>query len=294
MQRDFHILDYLYRAGFILLVALAACMACTAQDLLNSASAATGSDDRSAWQSIGDDCVVFAKNAGKVFSAPAHFGGGEWVITGAAAGGVGLAMFADEPLRDFLQRNRNAGVSDALQVGYYYGHVATPAILAGVLYLGGLASGDDELRETGLMVAEAAAFAGIFTSAVKSLAGRSRPFLDEGAFRYRWFQTNDDHLSFPSGHTTVAFAVSTVLSRRIDHPVATIVLYLLAATTVVQRMYDDRHWLSDAVAGSIIGYVFGKAVSDLHAETGNSSASESCLIDAGSPAGLRVGVSLGF
>jgi len=33
----------------------------------------------------------------------------------------------------------------------------------------------------------------------------------------------------------------------------TILLYGFASVTVLQRMYEDRHWLSDTVLGSVIG-----------------------------------------
>ncbi|MCY7363437.1 MAG: phosphatase PAP2 family protein, partial [Ignavibacteria bacterium] len=71
-------------------------------------------------------------------------------------------------------------------------------------------------------------------------------------------------LSFPSGHTTVAFAVSAVLAERINTWWARVGLYSLAAATAYSRIYDNKHWLSDVVLGSIIG--FGSGYFTVHRE----------------------------
>jgi membrane-associated phospholipid phosphatase len=54
-------------------------------------------------------------------------------------------------------------------------------------------------------------------------------------------------VSFPSGHTTVAFAVSAVLAERIKNPWASVGLYGAATAAAVSRMYTQDHWLSDVV-----------------------------------------------
>ena len=64
----------------------------------------------------------------------------------------------------------------------------------------------------------------------------------------------------PSGHVTVAFAMSSVLAERIDNVYASVFLYSLAASTVFQRIYSDSHWASDCIPAAVIGFVIGKAV----------------------------------
>ena len=54
-------------------------------------------------------------------------------------------------------------------------------------------------------------------------------------------------MSFPSGHTTAAFALSAVLAARIKNPWATVGLYGVAAGAAMSRMYTRDHWLSDVV-----------------------------------------------
>ena len=66
----------------------------------------------------------------------------------------------------------------------------------------------------------------------------------------------DDH-SFPSGHTTLAFASATILSREYGHisPWITVGAYTTATATQVLRMQHNRHWINDLYTGAGIGMV---------------------------------------
>jgi undecaprenyl-diphosphatase len=57
--------------------------------------------------------------------------------------------------------------------------------------------------------------------------------------------------SFPSGHTTIAFACATVLAAAV--PRAAPLLYLLALAIGFSRVYVGVHWPLDVVAGAAIG-----------------------------------------
>ena len=61
----------------------------------------------------------------------------------------------------------------------------------------------------------------------------------------------------PSGHATVAFAVSSVLAERIDNLYASIGLYSIASVTAISRLYHNRHWLSDVAVAATIGTATG-------------------------------------
>ncbi|WP_442591282.1 phosphatase PAP2 family protein [Pedobacter sp. AW31-3R] len=80
------------------------------------------------------------------------------------------------------------------------------------------------------------------TTAVKRLANRDRP---DGSNNY----------SFPSGHTANAFAAAEFLNReyRDVSPWIGYAGYTVATATGVLRMYNNKHWLSDVVAGAGVG-----------------------------------------
>ncbi len=61
--------------------------------------------------------------------------------------------------------------------------------------------------------------------------------------------------SFPSGHTAMAFMTATMLSKEYGDRSAwySIGAYSMAATTGLTRMANNKHWLSDVLAGAGFG-----------------------------------------
>lgn len=66
-----------------------------------------------------------------------------------------------------------------------------------------------------------------------------------------------DRNSFPSGHTTTAFAFSTVIA--LEHPTWAIPAYALSSFVGLSRMNDNAHYLHDVTMGATIGMAYGYA-----------------------------------
>lgn len=68
------------------------------------------------------------------------------------------------------------------------------------------------------------------------------------------------HNSFPSGHTATAFMGAELLYQEYKDvsPWIGYSGYLIAATTGYLRIYNDRHYLNDVVAGACIGIISTK------------------------------------
>lgn len=66
---------------------------------------------------------------------------------------------------------------------------------------------------------------------------------------------NTSRNSFPSGHTATAFMTATMLHKEYGwrSPWFSIGGYTIAAVTGVSRMLNNRHWMSDVLAGGVIG-----------------------------------------
>lgn len=66
---------------------------------------------------------------------------------------------------------------------------------------------------------------------------------------------SSNRLSFPSGHTSSAFVAAEFLRQEYKHlsPWYGIAGYAVAATTGYLRMYNNKHWLSDVLAGAAVG-----------------------------------------
>lgn len=142
----------------------------------------------------------------------------------------------------------------------YMGERYTAIAIPSALYLGGLAFGSEKVRTTGRLLFESMLLTFVVNHSTKIIAGRARPFLNQGNSDFRFFEMNDDYQSFPSGHTAAAFTIATVLSDRINNVFASTALYLLAAGTATQRIIQDRHWFSDVVIGAMVCTLCSKAV----------------------------------
>jgi membrane-associated phospholipid phosphatase len=136
------------------------------------------------------------------------------------------------------------------------------------LWLAGRAAGDERLAALGLHASEAVAVGLGTTGVLKGIAGRARPFAsphDAGSWKLGRGWRRTEFASFPSGHSAIAFATASSVSgelagwrpdvRRVVAPV----LYAGAAVVAASRVYDDRHWASDVLAGAGIGTVAGRA-----------------------------------
>ncbi len=67
----------------------------------------------------------------------------------------------------------------------------------------------------------------------------------------------NEHFSFPSGHTTVAFAICTVLALSVKNKMWGLFFIAMAVIGGLSRIYLSQHFLMDTFVGSIIGSTMG-------------------------------------
>jgi membrane-associated phospholipid phosphatase len=227
---------------------------------------------RSSGPSIGDtlwsDTKALWTDGLLLFSAPAHFGVKGWALTGGALAGTGLTMLADDPVRNEFREAHNSFKDQVTDLGNFYGTGLPGGVVVIGLYTTGLAFDAPGVRLAGRHIAQSLLYAGLTTTVLKIAIGRHRPYLNDGTQAYDPFKGPDGFHSLPSGHTTVAFAISSSLAADIDNPWATVGLYGVAALTAASRIYVDRHWLSDTFLGAAIGTACGWGVVHLHDRPG--------------------------
>lgn len=114
--------------------------------------------------------------------------------------------------------------------------------------------GDERLSNTGLIALQSAAVAGGSSLLIKQAVNRSRPEADSGHWTTQNAGQSKSDSSFPSNHAAVAFALTTPFAEEYDAPW----LYGVATAASLGRTAQRKHWLSDTVAGGLIGYAAGK------------------------------------
>ena len=150
---------------------------------------------------------------------------------------------------------------------------------AAALYVIGRTADNAHVEDIGLHATESVLFASLVTGGIKVVAGRARPEVDVNNPRdFRLFRglKGSSFQSFPSGHTTSAFAfaaaISSELARWQPGTRWTVgpVMYTGAALVGASRMYNNKHWASDVLAGAAIGTFVGtKVVRFQHSHPGN-------------------------
>ena len=92
---------------------------------------------------------------------------------------------------------------------------------------------------------------GVGVNIIKTIFAKARPLQlqwhDE--FGFTWFKIDAMHNSFPSGHTTTAFTVATLLA--LYFPRYTILFYIYAIIMASARVLSYNHYVSDVFAGAL-------------------------------------------
>lgn len=116
-------------------------------------------------------------------------------------------------------------------------------------------------KEISLHAFYSVVFAWIIAKMVKEFFPTARPFITNGD-PVLTFTTMHADASFPSVHTTVAFALAMTVwfhNKKVG------VLFLLAAVAVaVGRVVSNVHYPRDVFAGALLGFVISFATSKLH------------------------------
>lgn len=159
-------------------------------------------------------------------------------VAGGAA--TGFASIWDEDVR------REVGTSDwgeSLETAA--GPVWSAVFVAGMFTAGRL-SNRTRFRAMTYDMLDASIVNLAYAELIKVVVGRERP-------------NGQDEKSFPSGHASNAFALAAVAERHYGWKLG-VPAYLLAGVVGASRIQQDKHYLSDVVAGATLGYIVGRTV----------------------------------
>jgi membrane-associated phospholipid phosphatase len=175
-----------------------------------------------------------------------------WIPIAAACGLALLALFFDQRITDYLTdehvRQRIIQIFWIPVALFFY-----------IFMLAVLASFPNRWRLSEGFLA-AVLLSALLTHLLKWAVGRARPQTDVGSFcfrPFRWiedvggFTWGGDFASFPSGHSSAAATLAVLLG--IYFPRARWVFYFFAGIIGLERLINDKHYLSDVLAGFALG-----------------------------------------
>ena len=159
-------------------------------------------------------------------------------------GGAALGHRWDDEFRGNL--SDATPIQRLMDVGNIYGSTTYSLSVTGGLWAVASAADLYPLRPVASETLRAILLANALVAPLKVGVGRERP-------------DASNSLSFPSGHTANAFALTTVLTRRYGWRLGW-PLYTLAAFVPPARIEREKHYFSDVVGGAVLGTVAGLAV----------------------------------
>jgi membrane-associated phospholipid phosphatase len=183
------------------------------------------------------------------YTAPLHWDLKDWAYFGGAAGLFAVARHYDGQVRTHFIKQGAPAIGGSTQDLHDF--IPTAAAVGGTwLYASFIDSGPGH-HETWNMV-EAGGLSVATSFVLKFATGRERP--DQTDDPNRWRKGGS---SFPSIHTTAAFAVGTVLAESGNDDYRWMRRFLgygvIAGFTAFERVKHNAHWLSDDVAGAALG-----------------------------------------
>jgi membrane-associated phospholipid phosphatase len=176
---------------------------------------------------------------------------GHAVLADTVVGAGTVVHLADQPLLEwFVDHREPIGTGFAIVLSALGGTAAMSVLaVVGVLTLAGVGC-----RPRAVVVAVTSAGAGLLVIGFKALYGRARPPRFEQVIQYPGY-------SLPSGHalgSTVVIGIVTAaalpaLRRARDRLLVIIGAAVLVLLVGVSRLYLGAHWLTDVLAGWLLG-----------------------------------------
>ena len=194
-----------------------------------------------------------------------------FLMMGVTGGVVGAMATLDAPV--YREMNTSgSSVSDVTGVfaapGRWYDRAGPDVVglgVAGALVTGGVLLQRPRVTRTAVHVVEAVVYTKVVTSAAKGVIGRTRPFATDDPLALddaEEIATAHEELAMPSGHTSRAFAMASVLSHEFDRWYVSVPAYGFATSVGLQRIHSGDHWLTDVLIGGALGYAIGRIVAD--------------------------------
>lgn len=193
------------------------------------------------------------------FVSPFHFTSNDYKTIAVVSSSAAISFLIDDEIKKFSQKNFDSSNILLTKFDSYYHLEFMSATILGLYFFGNL-SDNNKVKQLSVNLLTSSFLTGITTFGLKTLFSRSRPYAADNQYEFNWFEFEDKFLSFPSGHTSLAFSFSTIMAEQ-NKTLLWKSFWFSAATLVgISRIYNNQHWFSDVLLGTVIGYITAKFV----------------------------------
>ena len=134
-------------------------------------------------------------------------------------------------------------------------------------YITSIIIDDSVLRKVSLLSIKSAVISTAVTYSLKLLIHRHRPNETEDPYVTDEASFDLEHLSFPSGHTTLAFSTAKIINECYpEKKYLPYITYSVASLTALSRVYDKEHWATDVLVGAAIGYFTASIIMNIYSD----------------------------
>ncbi|MCW8850491.1 MAG: phosphatase PAP2 family protein [Melioribacteraceae bacterium] len=204
-----------------------------------------------------NDAEIFFLDGFSFYTYPLRMNESELIVTAGLGVGTYFMLDNDDNLRSKFGVEVEKYDNNFWKLFEYYGVVEYAEIAGAATYGVGLLTSNTEVRTVGRMIVQSLTYSGLTAMMIRMITGRKRPPYSDDPVNFIGFTTNNDYQSFPSGHVTVAFALSTVLAEYFDSPLSRLGFYGIASLSAIERLINSQHWFTDVALGALLGIAGG-------------------------------------
>ncbi|WP_299183146.1 phosphatase PAP2 family protein [uncultured Aquimarina sp.] len=207
------------------------------------------------WQMLKYDGVSAFGGLKHAYTQPFRWKGKDWATFGGIVAGTALLYLIDEPANDFFTDQRDDIPDFIRETGFRFGKPIVNYGLTTGIYAFGLITKNEKVRKTGVLLIASATAGGIIQTVSKTLAGRARPYTGKGKDAFKFYSSEADYHSFPSGHAILSFTTAYAISKQFENPYIKGGIYALGLISPVSRLWEGAHWLTDVTLGIVLSVV---------------------------------------
>ena len=205
-----------------------------------------------------------------IILSPLHWDNKDWLIFSAITSSALLLSTEDENIRTWVQSSRYSVSDNIASFAKPFGNGRYTLPVSLLMYVYGKIFDNYKFRRAALLSVESFIISGVFNMSIKFLFNRERPVnsiksdVIHGPFSPIFSP------SFPSGHSQAVWSIATVFATEFsDTVIIPVFAYGIATLTALSRVNDNKHWTSDIIIGSSIGFFTAKAIENNHLEKSN-------------------------